>query len=288
MATVTVQSPTLVQQQAQVVPLQNVVHVPGQPIRSGSYPSDPRLRNKESLYRLGITEIIIGGLCIILTIVPLSITSSELENYWNRYYGYGRYRINTSFTWISSGIWAGIFCIITGILGVRIRGNHSKGNYIANMIMAIITANITISAAVLSGIAAGLSYFSGTLIAMQVIISLLNIAAMIINIIHASFCCGGVCYTGDVSTAQQVIYVPAQPTMAYPTQQPQYVQGPNGQLMLVANQPIMAQGQQQGYAPQPVQPAYPGYYPPQQAVQQGNMWSAPPTSAQPPQETAPK
>lgn len=287
MATVHSAQPTAVlQQPAQVVPIQNVAHVPGQLIGTTSPSTDPRLKHKKTIYRLGVTELVIGGLCIILTIVPLSITTSELEKYWEQQYyidGFGRYRINTSFTRIASGIWAGIFTIITGILGVRIRRNHSKSTHIANMIMAIITANITFTAAVLSGIAAGLSYFSGALIAIQVIISVLNISSMIITIIHASFCCSGACYSGDNRTTQQVIYVPAQPNMAYPQQQPQYVQGPNGQLMLVTNQPYMVQG----YTTPAMNTGYPGYYPTQQATQPGNMGSAYLSAEQPPQPTAP-
>ena len=142
--------------------------------------------------------------------------------------------------------------ITTGILGIRVMNKASRSMYIANMTMAIITANITFAGLVISGIATAVSWFSVTLMALHSIIAILCFAAMVMTITHSALCCSGVCYKNKAATSQ-VNYVATQNTNTPPL----HVQGTNGQLMMITNQQMATQGIPQAVGPNPTPMAYP-------------------------------
>lgn len=204
---------------------------------------DRRQKYKEDMYRLGITEIILGALSMIFTIPALAIVSSETDRFRHAMssagYGISSYYINTAFTYAAAGIWGGICILTVGILGICIKVNPSKGNYIGNMIMAIVTANITFTATFIAILAAGLSYYSSPLKGLHIAVAFLNAAATISAIVHSALCCCGA-FCGSEPTAQPVMYFPAHGNTGYQSR-PQYIRGPNGQLLMVLNQPIATQ-----------------------------------------------
>ena len=78
---------------------------------------------------------------------------------------------------------------------------------------------------------------------------------MIIVIVHSAYSCGGICCNGDTSSPNVVYVTPH--GASYP--QSQYVQGPNGQNMMMVNQPppeSVFPHQQLPYPQSPVTAAY--------------------------------
>lgn len=201
---------------------------------------DPRLKKKGVIFGLGIVEILMGIFSGVLTIIALSMTKSEQ---W-RYSLHASYRVRNPFPYSSPGIWGGIFVIVAGSLGVRIKSDPSRCMYIGNLIMAIITACVTFSAAFVSGFSTGLSYYSPVLVVIHVTITLLNLESMIITIIHAAFCGGVLCCNRKSRVTQPVVYVPAQSSASYP-QRPQYIHGSDGPVTMSNLQQISVQGYSQ-------------------------------------------
>ena len=149
---------------------------------------NPRDRNKKTLRGLGIAEASLGGFSILL-----AIAANYIASFWSFFF-------NRTFTYTSQGIWCGVFMIIIGILGISVKKNPSKCMYVANMTMAIVVACISFTGFVLSGFAAGTSYFSTNLIIIHSIITIICLAVMIITIVHSAFCCSGVCYRSNSSS----------------------------------------------------------------------------------------
>lgn len=216
---------------------------------------------KTHIYRLANTEIVLGVLSIIFTIPTLAIVSSEAERYLSKmsYAGYRySYRVNTLFTYAAAGFWGGICIVTLGILGLRIRINPSRVGYIGSTIMAIMTANITSVATTVDVLAAGDSYYSSALTGLHIALALINAAATISAIVHSALCCCGACRVNDTAAQQPVMYFP---THGNALCQPQYIQGPNGQLMTVM-QPVTTQSTQFVDSGYPVSPYTAGPPPP--------------------------
>lgn len=197
---------------------------------------DRRNRSKGVLYGLGITECVMGSISILLAVVVIVMTPSEASNYINSQRSYNSYYyyiyVVTVYSYTSQGIWSGLFMVILGILGVCAKSTPSRCMYIANMVIAIVAANIVFSGAIISCVGAGVSYYSGSLVALHSVIAVLCFVGSILTIVHSAFCCGGLCCNND-SPPVRAVYVASQ---ANP--QPQYIQGPNGQLLMVINQPM--------------------------------------------------
>lgn len=194
--------------------------------------SHPLHRRKNTLFGLGITEVVFGGLSIILASIAFGIGNGEARRYYYDYY-YGYYYYSIEFTYSAQGIWNGLFAVITGALGIRVKNSPTKCQYIANMTMAIITANFSFAAFILSVIAALQSYFSAAMTALHSMIAVFTFVSFILSIIHAAFCCGGACMNQNSVPAQHVTYIPQQ-NMIWPPQ-PNYMQGGYGQFS-IANQ----------------------------------------------------
>ncbi|XP_077975865.1 uncharacterized protein LOC120340911 isoform X2 [Styela clava] len=177
-----------------------------------------RERNKFTLYKLGITEIVAGIIFIFVCIISMAVSP---------YYS-GRYI--TGLFFVSPGIWCGIFPIISGILGVLSRKNPTQCLFIANMVMAIFTAifmAILFSLSVISALIVGGYFF---LAALQAINCVGSFAILVIAIIHSAYCCSGsCCYSPSQQLSSGTNYAHDQ----------QFIQLPNGQYALVQNQPFV-------------------------------------------------
>lgn len=198
---------------------------------------EQRLKKKTSIFGLGIAEILMGVFSVVLTIIALSITNREQLEYSQ----YASYRVRNPFPYSSPGIWGGVFAIVAGSLGVRIKCDPSTCMYIANVTMAIITACVTFSAAFVSGFSTGLSYYSPVLIVIHLIITLLNLASMIVAITHAAFSGAVLCFNKKSRATQPAVYVPSESGASYP-QQPTYVPCPNGNVTTQQLQTLPEQG----------------------------------------------
>ena len=125
--------------------------------------------------------------------------------------------------------------ITVGFLGTRAKKSPSRSMYIANMIMTIITAIIEATAIVMSSCAAAVSRYSIGLMVMHSTISILCLIGIVIVIVHSAYCCGGICCIRKASSPEVVYVTPH----GSPYPQSQYVQGPDGQIIMVLTQPPM-------------------------------------------------
>lgn len=147
------------------------------------------------VYKLGITELVLGSLVIFVGIVTLVLVFVEFS------YLFINLFTDTPF------IWCGIVAIITGILGVRLKTQPIKSVYMLNMAMAIICSVVALSALVLSGIKASqFAYFSTVLAAGNAGMAVLSAALMFVGIAHALLCHSGACSDqGFGSGTQQAV-----------------------------------------------------------------------------------
>lgn len=198
----------------QPVLVQHPVQTDGQAAR--------REMNKSTIYKLGVTEIILGIVFIVSCVVSIVLAS-----------GFAGYRY-IGVILVSPGIWCGIFPIISGILGVMAQRNPSKCIFVANMIMAIFTSlfmAILFSLSIVSALVVS-GYFG--IILFQVLNCIGSFALFIVAIVHSSYCCSGICCDAFPQQAR----IPASHTI--PAGQ-QFIQLPNGQFALVQNQPLVPQ-----------------------------------------------
>lgn len=167
------------------------------------FPNSPEVKSREKyrtkLYGLGITECVLGGLCVILAITTLSVEMHPIV-----------IGLENLFTYTAQGIWDGFFIILTGILGICAKGNPSLLIYNVNMALSIITAVFSSAAVVLSSFACLSSLSSGiSLFVLHASISLFLFASLVILIVHSGFCCAGVCRTHD--SGGTVVYITQAP-----------------------------------------------------------------------------
>lgn len=207
----------------------------------------PTQKQKNTLRGLGIAECVIGGLSVLLAVASNSVVlTSEAKNRRTSLYGYGSNGIDTT-TSISAGIWSGVFTIVTGVLGIRLINTPSRCMHIANLTMAIITAVINTCGTMVSMVAILFSSTSSSssqsgvqtsMIALHSTTTLLCFASMLLTMVHSSFSNKRSCYKRNSVSTRQITVYPQQITVQ---PQLQYVQCPNGQLMMIVNQPMMPQ-----------------------------------------------
>lgn len=205
----------------------------------------PRERHRLTIYRLGVTEVVLGVLCVIIWAVSL-VMASIAQRHICAGYGYRSscYPIRFYLTYVSSGMWCGMFLLISGALGVCTRKKPTSCMYSANMTMSIISSIMMGVMIICSSIAAAgyEAYRYGAIKIPHIALAVIGLAGMVICIIHAAYCCAGTCcrhkgYYG---------------TVMYTAPPQQYVQLPNGQLMLVQAQPMLPQSYPMAMAPQPI------------------------------------
>lgn len=219
-------------------PVQQQIMHACQPTDSDVTPTDgPTQKQKKALRRLGIAECVIGGLSVMLAVAVNSVVFTAEANTKRTmlYHGHAKLEITTT-TAASAGIWSGIWLIITGIRGILAinRPTRCMRNSRVTITTAIITAcgtAVSMTATILS-ISSDESQSMLIPIALHSTITLLCLTAMLLTIVRA----GNFSYNrnsrkmNSVSTGQVIVYP-----------QQQYVQGPNGQLLMIVNQPIMPQ-----------------------------------------------
>ncbi|XP_070536705.1 uncharacterized protein [Ptychodera flava] len=139
---------------------------------------------------IGITQIILGVASIAAGIVAIceECTVSEL----------------------GTGIWCGVFIIVTGALGCVSAWKKSTGPIVASMVMSIINASAFCSTMLsFSIIAAAVYYQDGdACIAAGSIMAIVAFVSAILAIINSVFCCMGCCCKNKKT--QQVIYFTTQ------------------------------------------------------------------------------
>ncbi|XP_077975825.1 uncharacterized protein LOC120341257 [Styela clava] len=193
-----------------------MVQQPFQPLMDSQ--ATRRERNKSILFKLGITEIVAGNIFILACITSIVISP---------FYAGGRYTSDVIF--VSSGIWCGIFPIISGILGVLSRKNPTQCLFIANMVMGIFTA-IFMAILFSLSIVSALVIYGYFLTALQALNCIGSFALFVVAIIHSAYCCSGSCC---YSPSQQL------PSGSNYAHGQQFIQLPNGQFVLVQNQPFV-------------------------------------------------
>ncbi|XP_070536716.1 uncharacterized protein [Ptychodera flava] len=139
---------------------------------------------------IGITQIILGVVSIVAGIVAIfeECTGSEL----------------------CTGIWGGLFIIVTGALGCLSAWKKSTGAIVASMVMSIINASLFCSTMLsFSLIAVTVNYHDGAAcVAAGSIMTIVAFVSAILSIINSVYCCMGSCCKNRVT--QQVIYVTTQ------------------------------------------------------------------------------
>lgn len=195
--------------------------------------SDGKHKHKNTIHGMGIAEVVMGSVSVLLSIIVLSIARNEAYNF-KRSHGLDYLPYYES-NYIAEGIWGGIFIIVTGVLGIFVKRKPTKGLYIVNMVMAIITANVSGVVVVISSINA-IVVNSSVLLVLHAMISIICFAVFILTIIHAAFCCGGICCKSHSDDTYHLLHDPQHTEVG--TQQPQYVRGPNGQLLMIVEQPV--------------------------------------------------
>lgn len=199
----------------------------------------PRERYRLTIYKLGVTEVVLGVSCALIWAVSIIMAVVAQQRSCP---GYGRrstlyrsscYQYRFYVTYISSGIWCGVFLIISGSLGVCMRRKPSACMYTANMTMSIISSVMMGLMIIFSSIAAASyeAYRYSAIKIPHIALVVIGLTAMVICIVHSAYCCAGTC-CGQKGNYGTVMYTA-------PPQQ--YVQLPNGQFMLVQAQPMLQQ-----------------------------------------------
>ncbi|XP_002734635.1 uncharacterized protein LOC100373810 [Saccoglossus kowalevskii] len=160
----------------------------------------------KTITSFGISQIVLGSLAIIFCIVTLSVDCHPVS-------------------YVSTGIWTGIFVIVTGILGCVSGYKKNNCTIIANMVLSIIAA-VMAGAALLPMSAVGVAvqercyyyYYDydtcssgryASCVASHSINLIVSIIVGVIAILSACFCCRAVCCK---KTQNAMYFVPsAQP-----------------------------------------------------------------------------
>lgn len=161
---------------------------------------DFRKRYRKILLAFGITEVIVGGFLIFLTIATLTIAQGP-----NYYFGGQVYCFfGDFFTYVGIGIWCGTCGLSAGVLGIVIKIKQSASLYVANMTLAIVTAYFSSVGIVLSGLAARFSVCMTELRELHIAIACLCFTMMVVNIAHAVVCCSRTCCDEGYLIPQQM------------------------------------------------------------------------------------
>lgn len=150
---------------------------------------NPRLGNKATIHRLGIAELVMGGLLILLTNISQPIVHRELRAYWPHYRQAPFHFYDYATLGETVGTLGGICAFIAGILGVWIKHNPTRCMYVTNMVWAIVAAWFIFWSAVISSLVALYYVYSSALITIYSTVALLNALSMIATICHAALCC---------------------------------------------------------------------------------------------------
>ncbi|CAK8692145.1 unnamed protein product [Clavelina lepadiformis] len=240
--------------QSMPVSVQPVVEVGGVPQNS---PISSAQKYVRAYGILGVIQIVLGVLCILFTVINLSIVSESFDP-------------SLGLTYASPGIWAGAFFLATGILGIVSYKNPEYCQINAAMALAIFAA---ITAMLMFAIETPAAVYSrrrpGAVYAFHVLMSIMSMCEFIISITHSTLCCAVTCCGAHMSppvltttvTTTAVPIVPGQnasynayvPQTIFQTQQQQSHLGYNPAMNVVGQTYVMSQAQP---FPQPTSPVY--------------------------------
>lgn len=174
---------------------------------TSALPSIPAIkardRHKNALFRMGITECVMGGLSLVFAIATISMDLTGTGS------PHALFNSVALFTYISPGLWCGIFILVTGILGVRAKKNPSGCVYSANMALSIVTAIFTAIGVWVSIVATTSSSDVPRLVTLHALITVMIGGGFIISIVHSAFCCARLC--GKRNHPGTVVYITQPP-----------------------------------------------------------------------------
>lgn len=163
-------------------------------------------RHPRILLKLGIIEIVFAAISISIAIgVAYLATDRHLKRHFSATVDksnlhYADYQFGDSCygamssSYMSQGIWCGVFAVITGILGIFVNYKTSKAVFFVNFVMATMTATAVCGGVVFSGFAASFSEScSSELVVLNLSVALLCFSTVIITIAHAYYSCRGIC-----------------------------------------------------------------------------------------------
>lgn len=161
---------------------------------------DFRKRYRKILLAFGITEVVLGGFLVFLSIAALTLAKGP-----NYYFGGDVYCFfGDFFTYVGIGIWCGTCGLLAGVLGIVIKIKQSASLYIANMTLAIITAHFSCVGVVLSSLAARFSVCQSELRELHIAIACICFIMMVANIAHAAISCSRTCCDEGYIIPQQI------------------------------------------------------------------------------------
>lgn len=194
----------------------------------------PREKYRKAIFRLAKAELVLGTLSILLGASAAIVGSYARDS---------QSCAGTRFLSHSSqGVWCGLLLVMTGALGIGRRNKPSGGVYIANMTMAVITSAMLGVGFILSIVAVLTSVtWCGTAISViHVCVTIACFSSMVITIMHAAYCCGGICCGGSADAGFP--YASNGQLQITHGMQHQYVYRPNGEMMILATTPQAPSG----------------------------------------------
>lgn len=209
--------------------------------------ADRRQVHKSKLFTFGIFEVVLGGFAFVLWLTSIMMAVTAPPKCYTSHSYYPTYKTHVScyrgsypFTYISSGLWCGMFLFISGSLGICARKKPSPCMYTANMAMSIISAVMMGIMLIISSIGAAVeAYFYPAIMAPHILQTLVALAAMIVCILHSAYCCAATCCGSRQSHGRVTYAATPQQFVHLPTGQVMVAQG---QHMPAQNYPVMTTG----------------------------------------------
>ncbi|XP_077974146.1 uncharacterized protein LOC120348142 [Styela clava] len=216
-------------QPQQQAPVGQVTMAQTQPQGAAMSQLKPRKKYKNVLFYLGTVEIILAVLCGIFCVVTLILGAINSPSYivhdrWNDQHH--EYRVTYGTNTVAHGIWCGAVLLVSGILGLKTKHHTSPCMYRANMTFSILAAIFMVILLCLSVMSILTIYprsYRYIVMPFHIILAILGFIGMTICIIHAAFCCAGICCRNKF---QQI-------NVTYTAQQGQTVQLANGQYVMM-------------------------------------------------------
>lgn len=192
-------------------------------------------RKRNVLFGLGIVEVLLGCITVSFGIAARLIKDKEMEENLTSTVEtlYKKaYKILVTLGVIKSqGIWGGSLVIITGVLAISLKKWSSRKLYICNMIMAGITAKLSIAVIGMSCVATVAVWFSKPLLAMYGGITVCTLISFIVTLVNAVCSCYAICCGGGGGNQPVVPRYRTQPMRNTPQQRR------NNQRRIHVNQP---------------------------------------------------
>lgn len=171
--------------------------------------SDSKNQYNRTVGGMGRTELIIGILMVIFGVFTVA-SHETATNHYNHLLKskvslVDKYPVRSELTYTSQGIICGLAMIASGVFGILLKQNPSGNLYIANMVIAIVSAMAALLTTVLSIFAVNEAFFSEALIVSHAFIGLLGAVAIAVTLTHAVFCYYGMRHQASPSNSQVTV-----------------------------------------------------------------------------------